>query len=175
MVLPHDLCSMIQNASRARHARVAVPHTTQNLGILTVLLRSGLIQSLTRGTSQAPLPSAFTSASEPERRIWAELKYRAERPVLNEMHAVSKPSLRKVLSFDEIRRICSGRRAQTVRPLGMGEVAVVHTKNKEHEGHLQGVMSVTLALDRHFATIPCYSFMFCTRHRSPPSLLIDPA
>ena len=146
MVLPHDLCSMLQNASRARHARVAVPHTTQNLGILSVLLRSGLIQSLPRGTSQAPLPSAFASASEPERRIWAELKYRAERPVLNEMHAVSKPSLRKVLSFDEIRRICSGRRAQTVKPLGMGEVAVVHTKNKEHEW-VEARDAVRLGLD----------------------------
>ena len=50
------------------------------------------------------------------------------------------------MSFDEIRRICSGRRAQTVRPLGMGEVAVVHTKNKEHEW-VEARDAVRLGLD----------------------------
>lgn len=37
------------------------------------------------------------------------------------------------MDISEIRRICSGRRAQTVRPLGLGEVAIVKTKSKEHE------------------------------------------
>ena len=37
------------------------------------------------------------------------------------------------MDLDEIRRICTGRRAQTIKPLGMGEIAIVHTKSKEHE------------------------------------------
>ena len=37
------------------------------------------------------------------------------------------------MDVDEIRRICSGRRAQQIKPLGMGEVAVVKTNVKEHE------------------------------------------
>jgi len=37
------------------------------------------------------------------------------------------------MDTSEIRRICSGRRAQTIKPLGLGEIAVVKTKSKEHE------------------------------------------
>jgi len=37
------------------------------------------------------------------------------------------------MDTSEIKRICSGRRAQTIKPLGLGEIAVVKTKSKEHE------------------------------------------
>lgn len=49
------------------------------------------------------------------------------------MELVSKPSKRVYMDLSEIRLICSGRRAGTVTPLGMGEVAVVQTKDREHE------------------------------------------
>ncbi|XP_006463926.1 hypothetical protein AGABI2DRAFT_208884 [Agaricus bisporus var. bisporus H97] len=133
MPLPHDLCSQLQNAFRARNARVAVHHSTQNLGILGILLRSGFISSVTRGTFAAPDPAAFHRVSDSQKRIWADLKYRDDLPVLNDMELISKPSHRVFMDLSEIRLICSGRRAQTVKPLGMGEVAVVRTKEKEHE------------------------------------------
>lgn len=133
MPLPHDLCSLVQNAFRARHRRIAVDHTTQNLGILSILLRAGFISSLTRGTIDGPSPDAFHEASEAQKRIWAELKYRDDRPVLTSMSLVSKPSRKVFMEISEIRRICSGRRAQTIKPLGLGEIAVVKTKSKENE------------------------------------------
>ncbi|KZT22773.1 ribosomal protein S8 [Neolentinus lepideus HHB14362 ss-1] len=133
MVLPHDLCSHLQNAFRARLHQVAVSHTTQNLGIMSILLRAGFLSNVTRGTTEAPSPNAFHKVGDAERRIWADLKYRDDRPVLNHMELISKPSKRIFMDIGEIRRICSGRRAQTIKPLGMGEIAVVHTKNKEHE------------------------------------------
>jgi ribosomal protein S8 len=43
MPLPFHLCSQIQNGFRGRLARVAVPHTLQNLAILSVLLREGTL------------------------------------------------------------------------------------------------------------------------------------
>lgn len=133
MPLPHDLCARIQNAFRARHQRVAVAHTTQNLGILSILLRAGFLSSITRGTIDTPSPSEFNTAGEAQRRIWADLKYRDDRPVLQDMELISLPSRRVFMNTGEIRRLCSGRRAQTVKPLGMGEIAVVQTNNKEHE------------------------------------------
>lgn len=133
MVLPHALCSHVQNAFRARHQRVSVPHTVQNLGILSILLRSGFLLSVSRGTVDEPSPIAFVDAPEAKRRIWADLKYREDRPVLNNMELISKPSKPIFMTPSEIRAICSGRRAQTVKPLGLGEVAVVKTKSKEHE------------------------------------------
>jgi len=47
----------------------------------------------------------------------------------------------------EIRRICSGRRAQAVKPLGLGEIAVVEAKSKEHEW-LEARKAFMLGLDR---------------------------
>lgn len=133
MVLPHDLCAHIQNAFRARHARIAVNHSTQNLGILSILFRAGFISSITRGTIDEVSPDAFHGVGEAERRIWAELKYRDDRPVLHHMELVSKPSKRIMMDVNELRLLCSGRGAKQVKPLKFGEVAVVHTKVKEHE------------------------------------------
>lgn len=133
MPLPHDLCARMQNAFRARHQKIAVDHNTQNLGILSILLRAGFLSNISRGTIEAPSPTDFHNVGVAQRRIWADLKYRDDRPVLNDMELVSKPSKRIFLDLSEIRLICSGRRAQTIKPLGMGEIAVVHTKNKEHE------------------------------------------
>ncbi|KAH8120482.1 ribosomal protein S8 [Phellopilus nigrolimitatus] len=133
MPLPHDLCARVQNAFRARHLRVCVDHTTQNLGILSILLRAGFVSSLSRGTPAGPSPDAFLQAGDAYRRIWADLKFRDDRPVLAAMELVSRPSRRVFMDAGEIRRMCSGRRAQQVKPLGMGEVAIVRTANKEHE------------------------------------------
>ncbi|KAF4616355.1 hypothetical protein D9613_008612 [Agrocybe pediades] len=132
-MLPHDICSKIQNAFRARHAKLAVNHNRQNLGILNILLKAGFISSITRGTVAGPDPQAFTSASQSEQRIWADLKYRDDQPVLSNMELISKPSKRVYMDLSGIRAICSGRRSGQVNPLGMGEVAMVRTEHKEHE------------------------------------------
>jgi len=133
MPLPYDLCARLQNAFHARHARISVPHTVQNLGILSILLRAGFLINITRGTIDAPSPEKFVEAGDAQRRIWADLKYRNDRPVLENMHLVSKPSKRVFMDTSQIRRLCSGRSAKTVKPLGMGEIAVVRTRNKEYE------------------------------------------
>ncbi|KAF8962349.1 ribosomal protein S8 [Flammula alnicola] len=132
-MLPHDLCSKIQNAFRARHQKLSLNHNTQNLGILSILLRAGFISSITRGTIAGPDPQGFGVVKESERRIWADLKYRDDQPVLSNMELISRPSRRVYMTPSEIRLICSGRRSGQVKPLGMGEVAVVKTEDKEHE------------------------------------------
>lgn len=134
--LPYDLCARVQNAFRARHAHVAVAHTRSHLGVLSVLLRAGFLASLSRGTASSPGPSpqSFLAAQSPaEQRIWAELKYRDDRPVLRALQLVSKPSKRVYVDVDGLRLLCSGRRARNVKPLGMGEVAVVRTEDRENE------------------------------------------
>ncbi|KAF9237015.1 ribosomal protein S8 [Melanogaster broomeanus] len=146
MPLPHDLCARVQNAFRARLRHIAVPHTTQNLAILSILLRTGFLSNLTRGTITSPSPADFHGVGEPQRRIWAELKYRDDRPVLSNMSLVSMPSRRVFMNAGEIRGICSGRRAQMIKPLGLGEIAVVKTRSKEHEW-LEAREALMLGLD----------------------------
>lgn len=130
MPLPFDLCARLQNGFRARHKAIAVLHTTQNLAILTILLQSGFLSSLTRGTHLSPSPEAFPQASPAQKRIWAELKYSGDRPVLTSAQLVSKPSKRIIMEPDEIKLLCTGRRAKFVSPLGLGEIAVIKTKAK---------------------------------------------
>jgi ribosomal protein S8 len=132
-MLPADLCARVQNAFRARHRDIGVTHTVQNLGILSILLRAGFLSSLARGTVDGPDPQAFLAAPVAHQRIWAALKYRDERPVLQHMELISLPSKRVLFDTGELRRLCSGRSSQTVKPLAMGEVAVVRTAVKEHE------------------------------------------
>ena len=133
MPRPHDLCARIQNAFRARHQRVAVAHTTQNLGILSILLRAGFLSNVTRGTVEVPSPQAFHEVPEPQKRIWADLKYRDERPVLNEMHLISLPSRKIHMTPGEILLLCSGRRVQRQPGLRLGEIAVVRTEDQNAE------------------------------------------
>lgn len=137
MMLPYDLCARLQNGFRAHLRRLPVPHTTQNLAILSILLRSGFISNVTRGTITAPDPQQWHSAKDPERRIWIDLKYRDDQAVLSQAEVISKPSKRIFLEPEDIRRICSGKMANFVKPLGMGEVAVVR-----HEGIVDGVKGV---------------------------------
>lgn len=145
-MLPHDLCARMQNAFRARHQTVGVAHSLQNLGVLSILLRAGFLSSLTRGTLSGPDPQGFVGASPAERRIWATLKYRDDRPTLSNMSLVSLPSRRMQMDVGELRRICSGRSVRTIAPLGMGEVAVVKTRNREHEW-LEAREALRLGLD----------------------------
>jgi len=50
------------------------------------------------------------------------------------MNVISKPSNRIYMDVDEIKRICTGRRAAwIVTPLQMGEIAVVKTRSKKNQ------------------------------------------
>ncbi|KAJ7100261.1 ribosomal protein S8 [Mycena belliarum] len=132
-MLPHDLCARVQNAFRARHHKVAVNHSTQNLGVMSILLRNGFVSNLSRGTIAEQSPAAFLAVNAAQQRIWADLKYRDDLPVLQSMELISKPSKKIFMELAEIRRLCTGRRAQNVRPLGMGEIIVIKTGDKENE------------------------------------------
>ncbi|KAF7334240.1 Mitochondrial ribosomal protein subunit S8 [Mycena sanguinolenta] len=100
---------------------------------MAILLRSGFISNLTRGTIAEASPSAFLTVNDAQKRIWADLKFRNDLPVLTDMEIISRPSKRVFMDLAEIRRLCTGRRAQNIRPLGLGEIIVVRTNNPEHE------------------------------------------
>nr|GAT54835.1 predicted protein [Mycena chlorophos] len=139
-MLAHNLCARIQNAFRGRHQHIAVHHSTQNLGILSILYRAGFVSNISRGTSVAADPALFDEeTNDAEKRIWAILKYRNDLPVLQNMSAISKPSKRVFMTLTEIRLLCTGRRAQNVPPLGLGEVIVIRTNSKEHD-HVSGAI-----------------------------------
>lgn len=96
-----------------------------------LMVCKGFISSVTRGSASTPSPEEWAAVPESRKRIWATLKYRNERPVLSAMEVVSKPSRRIFLDEVGVRRLASGHRAQFVKPLGMGEIAVVKTGDRQ--------------------------------------------
>ncbi|CAD6590917.1 MAG: hypothetical protein TREMPRED_005924 [Tremellales sp. Tagirdzhanova-0007] len=127
LAAPHRLCSHLQNVSRGAVARTAIPYSESSLAITSILLRHGLISTLTLGSRTEPIPSIFPSLDVAERRIWIGMKYRSGLPVLRHMNVVSKGSFRVILDNAELGRILTGRRAKNVAGISMGEILVVRT------------------------------------------------
>ncbi|KAJ1025118.1 hypothetical protein NDA16_002624 [Ustilago loliicola] len=131
MPLHADLCTILQNASRARLRSIPIASTKDNLSILSILLQHGFIHNVVRGTQTGPSPIPYTSASPAARRLWVDLKFRPDdRPVLEKMNVVSKPSRKLTMDKDELLRFATGRRAKFVKPLDMGEIGIVDCGKK---------------------------------------------
>lgn len=129
MPLYGDVCVRLQNAARARIRSVPIPSTNDNLSIVSILLQHGFIHNITKGTIQGPSPTNYVQASIPSRRLWIDLKYKSnDRPVLENLNLISKPSRRIDLDKDELLRFVTGRRAKFITPLKMGEVGIINTK-----------------------------------------------
>lgn len=131
--LPIRLCSHLVNTSRAAAATTSLPYSNSSLAISSVLLRHGFISSVTLGTPTHPSPSDFSQLPVSARRIWLGLKHRNGQPVLNRMNLVSKPSIRKRVTREELGRILHGSRAKNVSGIGMGEVLIVKVDGTSKE------------------------------------------
>jgi ribosomal protein S8 len=135
---PAKLCSQLLTTSRAALARTAVPYSPANLAITSILLRQGLISNLSLGSPEAPSPQSFHQLPLPAQRLWVGLKHRQGQPVLRRISLVSKGSKRVVVSRDELGRLLTGRRAQNVDGVGMGEILIVRDISPDNRGWLEG-------------------------------------
>ncbi|KAE8215002.1 hypothetical protein CF319_g2292 [Tilletia indica] len=126
MPLYGDFCVRLQNAARARIRSVPLPHTADNLSMSSILLQHGFIHNVTRGTAAGPSPTAWRTAPISARRLWVDLKYGSDdRPVLEQMQLVSKPSRKMSLTNEELLRFATGTRANFIPPLRLGEIGIV--------------------------------------------------
>jgi ribosomal protein S8 len=146
-MLPHSLCSTLSNASLARHRYVPFAPTIQHLSLLSLLLSHGFITSVSYGSTSStsstpPDPASYASARISEKRVWAELKYRSDRPVLRKMSLVSQPSRRVYMEPGEVERFVKGSRVKFVNGLELGEVALIQSR----EGWVEGREAVRRGL-----------------------------
>ncbi|KAG4302957.1 hypothetical protein PCANB_000807 [Pneumocystis canis] len=125
----HQLCSHLQNASRARHALTAVPATRLNLDMCLSLYRHGFIGSVRRGSHLGPdmIYTPTTCENIATRRLWIELKYHEMIPVLNRLIAISKPSRKYWMSPSTLINL-TRHRVSSVSALKPGECLFVRTK-----------------------------------------------
>ncbi|KAF7731547.1 hypothetical protein EC973_009311 [Apophysomyces ossiformis] len=125
----HDLCARIQNGFRARLQTIAIPETKMNLAISQVLYREGFLSSVSRGNHVGP-DTTYTPTTPDNvatRRLWLNLKYKENQPVLSKLSIVSKPSKKVTFTVNEMKNMANGRRAKFIKPLQPGEIAIMNT------------------------------------------------
>ncbi|KAF9973219.1 hypothetical protein BGZ73_003579 [Actinomortierella ambigua] len=138
----YDLCARVQNGFTSKLRRIAVPDTKLNRAISNVLYKEGFIASVSRGNHVQP-DTEYTPTTPDNiatRRLWLELKYNNDEPVLKKMSVISKPSMRIVMKVPELQSLAAGNRAQFVKGLQPGEIAILSTN--------YGVMELRDALEK---------------------------
>ncbi|KAG7562522.1 hypothetical protein FFLO_01996 [Filobasidium floriforme] len=134
---PANLITQLLTSSRASLAQTSLPYSNSSLGITSILLRHGLISSISKGSPSKPDPSVFESLPLPSRRLWIDLKHRQGQPVLRNISLVSKASKRVTVTKEELGRLLTGRRAKNVGGVGLGEVLIVRDVEGQN-GYLEG-------------------------------------
>ncbi|KAI9244160.1 30S ribosomal protein S8 [Sporodiniella umbellata] len=139
----YDLCARVQNGFRARLQAIAIPETKMNLAISNILYKEGFLASVTRGNHIEPdqTYTPTTNDNVATRRLWLSLKYKENNPALSHFSVISKPSKKVYLTVNELKSMSSGRRAQFIKPLQPGEIAVVNTN--------RGVLELQEAIEKN--------------------------
>lgn len=135
-----NVCSHLQNASKARLGLTSVPSTNMIHRVMLALQTSGFLSTVIRGgpdppklispTSLEPAepPEPVTQANVASRRLWLGLKYYNNEPVLSRLTMVSKPTKRVYMDAEGLGKLIRGRRAGYVLGLSTpGECLYVTT------------------------------------------------
>ena len=92
-----DMLTRIRNGQQARKSAVMSPASKLRAGVLDVLQREGYIRGYSKAESDTGKP-AFS----------IELKYQEGRPVIAELHRVSKPGRRVYSGLKDLPRYYGG-------------------------------------------------------------------
>lgn len=136
-----DLCSTIQNASRANLRRIAVPYSNSFKAIGMTLLNEGLIDGLRQGDTSGPFDLHVQEAPYAPTKLWIDLKYRLGQPVISSMKVISKPSRRIFASHEELVALasCRSRNSLLKNPV-LGSVVLVKSP--------YGIVSLVTAIEK---------------------------
>jgi small subunit ribosomal protein S8 len=92
-----DLLTRLRNANRARHRYIDVNHSKMKESIVKILIEKGLIAHY------------LYKEEKKKGTMRVFLKYASQRePIIRGLQRVSKPSLRKYVSYDQIPRVHGG-------------------------------------------------------------------
>ena len=124
MVQLSNVCSHLQNASRARLGFTSIPNSQFHLKLMLAMQSSGFFSTVVRGGHQPPPahqllnhPSSNTPGAEIEpvtranvasRRLWLGMKYWNSEPVLEKMEMISKPTRRVWMDVEGLRKLVLG-------------------------------------------------------------------
>jgi small subunit ribosomal protein S8 len=139
-----NMCSHLQNASRAQLGLTSIPNNKYNLNLALALHRAGFLSSVTRGGPHPPDPSVppepVTNANVATRRLWLGLKYWNNKPVMRQLKTLSKPSRVLTASLSDLELVSRGREAGYVKGLNLGECLFLSTD--------RGILEIREALEK---------------------------
>ncbi|KAF9876953.1 40s ribosomal protein s8 [Colletotrichum karsti] len=131
-----NMCSHLQNASRARLGMTSIVNTKHNLNLAMALHRAGFISSVYRGGPSPPNPEQMseppvpiTTANAATRRLWLGLKYWNNEPVLNGLRTVTKPKRPINIKIEDLEQVVRGFTSKNglIKGLVMGECMFIST------------------------------------------------
>jgi len=140
-----NVCSHLQNASKARLGLTSIPDSQFHLKLMLALQDSGFVSTVVRAGPTPPPPhqllghpSSNSDGAEIEqkvtrqnvatRRLWLGLKYWNSQPVLEKMEMVSKPTRRIWMDVEGLRKLVLGKPSGYVKGLTRpGECLYVST------------------------------------------------
>ncbi|ATY59217.1 40S ribosomal protein S8 [Cordyceps militaris CM01] len=134
-----DMCSHLQNASKAKLGLTSFRSTKHSMLLATALHRAGFLSTVYRAGPTPPSEEDMlsrpmepvTTANVSSRRLWLGLKYWDGKPVLGTCRAMSTPSRRVTVRPEELARVVRGfptkLDAGVVQGLTLGECLFLDT------------------------------------------------
>ncbi|KAF5238623.1 hypothetical protein FANTH_10262 [Fusarium anthophilum] len=134
-----NMCSHLQNASKARLGITSVKNCKYNLQLALALHRSGFFSTIYRSGPHPPTleqmvsepPVQVTNANVATMRLWLGLKYWDGKPVLAKANAISTPKRLMTANIAELARLARGFPTKVdggvVPGLNLGECMFVST------------------------------------------------
>jgi len=113
-----DMLTRIRNAQQANHPVVSMPSSRLKVAICEVLKREGYIE-------------AFSVSTDSKPSLNIDLRYYRGRPVIEELHRVSRPGLRAYRAKGRLPKVMGG--------LGVSIVSTNKGVMTDREAHAQGV------------------------------------
>lgn len=110
-----------------------MPFNRGHLQLAFQLYREGFISSIQKGSTSGPdkNPVEVTPDNISSRRLWLDLKYRNNEPVIREFSLISTPGRKAHLTDVEVKALASGLQVRFIKPLQPSECLFIQNKKKE--------------------------------------------
>lgn len=146
-----NLCAHIKNCNNINVAITSVPFTRLHLQVAQGLYKEGFISAMQKGSTTGPdlKEVEVTPDNISSRRLWLELKYRNNFPVIRDISLISKPSRKVNLTLEEVKALSSGLPVRFIKPLQPAECIFLKTQDNE-------VMEIQEAAKRNLSGLALY-------------------
>lgn len=124
-----NLCAHLKNCSSVNVAKTSIPFSRMHLQVAIGLYKEGFLSGVQKGSTNGPdqVPTEVTPDNISTRRLWVDLKYRKNSPVIREISMILKPGRKVNMTATEIKALASGLPVRFVLPLQPAEVVFIRT------------------------------------------------